>query len=163
LNELRERHATAVASELEHLSRLVDLWRQSAPSEPGARAVPEPSAEPRGPTPKRRRLFRSTHPGPAPEATPAGLLLAQALELAAGGADPGAATQQLVDLAEGDSQAVQDAIARAENVMWDVSGAPPEGPSTDPESAVEIAGRMPVLAAAASTLLSAALHRMRVT
>jgi hypothetical protein len=157
LGATAEELRTAVASELEQLTGLVGRWRQAAVAGPAAPSGPEPSAAERdGRAPRRRRLFRSHGREPAPEATPAGLLLARALELAAGEVEATAAARQLVELADGDAQAVEDAIARADRVMWEASGM-----ATDPEFAVEVTGRMPVWVAGASTLLSAALQRMR--
>jgi chromosome segregation ATPase len=163
---MREEHHTAVSAELDRLMELVGRWRATATSE-AAEASDEPEAsakQPRRGASRRRLRIRSPRPGPAPEeASPAGVLLARALELAAGEVEAQAAAYQLVGLADGDRQAVQDAIARADKVMWQSSGAVPEGQGSEADAGVEVAGRMPVLVAGASSLLSAALQHMRAT
>jgi hypothetical protein len=129
---LSRRLEAALEAELDQLQTLVTRWR----------AGEEPAAESR--------------PGTAP---PAGLLLARALELATGEVESAEATGELVALADGDGGALEEAIARAERIMWEpTAGA--EG-SIDPESSTELAGQLPVLMAGAATLLTVALHRLR--
>jgi multidrug resistance efflux pump len=134
LQTLSGRLEAALETELEHLQTLVTRWR----------AGEEPAA--------------GSRPGTAP---PAGLLLARALELATGEVEPAEATRELVALADGDGGALEEAIARAERIMWEPTASAEGVGSIDPESSTELAGQLPVLVAGAASLLSAALHRLR--
>jgi hypothetical protein len=162
---MRVEHHTAVSAELDRLMELVARWREAAASEDvGQQSVPEASEQEPGRRRARRRHRIGSRPAPLrDEASMAGVLLARALELAAGEVETHAGAYQLVGLADGDIQAVEDAIARADKVMWDTSAAAPEGNAVGPDISVEVAGRMPVLVAGASSLLNTAREHMRAT
>jgi hypothetical protein len=161
LRLLREQHRRLLAEQLGHLEELVAGWKDEA-EEPAVAAVePEAPGRERGRTRRRLRHLRQSAGASASfAATPAGLLLARALELATGEIDSKEATQELMAMAKGDAVLLEEAIARAERVLRD-SPALGEAGAVEPESASEVFSQLPVVMAGASTLLSAALHRSR--
>jgi len=163
LEGIREEHYTAVSAELDRLMELVARWSEAAASDVAESSSDrEAPAEEPPPRASKRRRFESPWPAPArEEPSPGGVLLARALELVAGEVETHAAAFQLVGLADGDTDAVEDAIARANKVMWETGGPAAEGHASEADAGVEVAGRMPVLVAGASSLLSIALQHMR--
>jgi hypothetical protein len=147
-----ELHGHLIARELDRLRHLAGGWESIGDDPPGETPAPHPPPLEEG----ARALIEDL----AGQPEPSGVLFARALELVTAHADPHAAVEELVGASGGNELAIEDAIARVDGVVWEASVSLDDA-SMEAPNQVEASGHMPVLAAGASTLLNAALLRLR--